>query len=211
MLPFQPFACWVVWLLIGTWFYSESMNLGWSKGFYMAVNVGYSIGWGYPSEFSDESRVFSTFYVLVGASAVAASLGYFAQAMIDSSKRWYAKALAQQKFEHSTPKEKLYLWIQLHEGSLKIVGIWITWIIAMIIFSLCTVRWNFTNALYFAVSSLSTGDLWAIPSDSPEWYFGVGKCRRECLTFAEHTSSPSSLLSHHHPPQWAALPPRACR
>lgn len=80
----------MVWLFIGTLFYSYSMNLGWSKGFYMAVNVGYSIGWGYPSEFSDESRVFSTFYVLVGASAVAASLGYFAQAMIDSSKRWYA-------------------------------------------------------------------------------------------------------------------------
>jgi len=173
----------------------------------MAVNVGYSIGWGYPSEFSDESRVFSTFYVLVGASAVAASLGYFAQAMIDSSKRWYAKALAQQKFEHSTPREKLYLWVRLHEGSLKIVGIWITWILAMIVFSLCTVRWNFTNALYFAVSSLSTGGLWAIPSDSPEWYFGVGKCRHPGLASHQLTVLASLSLSS---PQSAASPPLAC-
>lgn len=151
------------------------MKLGWSKGFYMAVNVGYSIGWGYPSENSNGSRVFSTFYVLIGSSAVAASLGYFAQSMIASSKNWYAKALTEQKFKNASDLEKCIYWAKMNEGALQIIGMWFVWIVSMIIFSLCTVKWNFSQALYFAVSSLSTGGLWAIPSDSPEWYFGVGK------------------------------------
>jgi hypothetical protein len=149
----------------------------------MAVNVGYSIGWGYPSENSDASRVFSTFYVLTGASAVAASLGYFAQAMIASSKDWYAKALEQEKFQRATYLEKLIVYMKMNDGSLKIVAIWLLWILCMIVFSLATVQWNFSEALYFAVSSLSTGGLWAIPSDSPEWYFGVGKHRLSCSVY----------------------------
>lgn len=150
------------------------MKLGWSKGFYMAVNVGYSIGWGYPSENSNGSRVFSTFYVLVGSSAVAASLGYFAQSMIASSKNWYAKALTEQKFKSASSLEKCIYWAKMNESALQIIAMWFVWIVAMITFSLCTVKWNFSEALYFAVSSLSTGGLWAIPSDSPEWYFGIG-------------------------------------
>ena len=38
---FLLFCIWFVWLIAGTIYYSE---LGRSKGFYMAVNVGYSIG-----------------------------------------------------------------------------------------------------------------------------------------------------------------------
>jgi hypothetical protein len=141
----------------------------------MAVNVGYSIGWGYPVENSDGSRVFSTIFVLVGASAVAASLGYFAQTMIASSKDWYAQALQKEKFEKATNYKKVIMYIKMNEGPLKTVAVWLLWIVLMIIFSMTTVEWNFTQALYFAVSSLSTGGLWAIPSDSPDWYFGIGK------------------------------------
>lgn len=141
----------------------------------MAVNVGYSIGWGYPNENSDASRVFSTFYVLTGASAVAASLGYFAHAMIASSKDWYARALEQERFKKATPYRKLVAYLKIHDSSLRIIGIWLLWILILIVFSLAAVQWNFSEALYFAVSSLSTGGLWAIPNDSPDWYFGIGK------------------------------------
>lgn len=43
---------WVVWLLVGTlWYgYARNSDLGFVKGFYMAVNIGYSIGFGYPAE-----------------------------------------------------------------------------------------------------------------------------------------------------------------
>ncbi len=141
----------------------------------MAVNVGYSIGWGYPIETSNGARAFSTIYVLIGASAVAASLGYFASSMIASSKNWYADALNQHQFKNATKFDKFISWAKMNEGPLKIVAVWVFWILCMIIFSLCTVKWNFGEALYFAVSSLSTGGLWAIPSDSPDWYFGIGE------------------------------------
>lgn len=144
----------------------------------MAVNVGYSIGWGYPGEDSDGSRVFSTIYVLIGASAVAASLSYFAQSMIASSKNWYTEALEQEKFRTANRFQKFMYYLKMNEGSVKIICVWLLWIIALIVFSSVTVKWNFTQALYFAVSSLSTGGLWAIPNDSPDWYFGFGKPRR---------------------------------
>jgi hypothetical protein len=141
----------------------------------MAVNVGYSIGWGYPAEDTINTRVFSIFYVLIGASGVAACLGYFAQSMIDSSKNWYANALMQEKYQKASKLGKWKLWFHQQIRSLKIVILWVVWIALMIIFSMSTVQWNFTSALYFAVSSLSTGGNWAIPSDSPDWYFAVGK------------------------------------
>jgi len=62
---------WVSWLLTGTVFYSYTLDLGWGAGFYMAVNVGYSIGWGDISEKDHpNSQIFSVFFVLCGSSFV---------------------------------------------------------------------------------------------------------------------------------------------
>lgn len=33
--------------------------------------------------------------------------------------------------------------------------------------------WSFIEALYFAVSTLSTGGLYALPDDSPAWSYGL--------------------------------------
>jgi hypothetical protein len=118
--------------------------------------------------------VFSIFYVLVGASAVAASLGFFAQTMINSSKEWYAQALEQEKYENATSWEKRLMWLRMHESSFIVIGVWLLWIICLVAFSCDRIHWDFSQAVYFAVASLSTGGLWAIPSDSPDWYFGLG-------------------------------------
>jgi hypothetical protein len=67
----------------GTVFYSIYDKFGWAKGFYMAVNVGYSVGWGNLYEVYEESKLFSVIYVLIGSSAVAAAVGYFAQNMVN--------------------------------------------------------------------------------------------------------------------------------
>ncbi len=83
------FLLWAFWILIGTCFYASRNQSGWAKGFYMAINVGYSIGWGYPTEIDDMCQLFSVVYVLLGSSAVAAALAYFAQTIVTSSKKWY--------------------------------------------------------------------------------------------------------------------------
>ena len=143
----------------------------------MAVNVGYSIGWGYPAEDSIDTRMFSVVFVLVGSAGVAAALGMFARSMIASSKNWYAMITMRDKYIKATGSKRFLLWCKLNDKSLKMIGLWVIWIALLILFALFNVDgWNFTSALYFAVSSLSTGGLWAVPIDSPEWYFGVGEC-----------------------------------
>ncbi len=85
----KVFIAWFVWLFSATVVYAIRNDLGWGQGFYMAVNVGYSIGWGYPLEKDNKLLWYSIFHVLVGASAVAASLAFFAQSVVSSSKEWY--------------------------------------------------------------------------------------------------------------------------
>jgi hypothetical protein len=65
------FFIWFIWIFSATLFYTYRNGLGWGKGLYMAVNVGYSIGWGYPVEKDDAVIWYSIFHVLTGASAVA--------------------------------------------------------------------------------------------------------------------------------------------
>ena len=38
---------------------------------------------------------------------------------------------------------------------------------------LSTDNWNVTNSFYFAISSLSTGGLYALPINSPDWYYAM--------------------------------------
>jgi Trk-type K+ transport system membrane component len=173
-------------MLVGTLFYAYENEMGWAKGFYMAVNVGYSIGWGFPVEINEGSRFFSTVYVLVGASAVAAALGFFGQTMIVSSKEWFNEALnqAEKRRANRTKLERFSAWIVRHDTAVKTIGLWVIWISAMILFSCLHVKWSFIDGLYFAVSSLSTGGLYAIPSDSPDWYFGIGELDLTVLVYS---------------------------
>lgn len=147
----------------------------------MAINVGYSVGWGYPSETTVGSRIFSMVYVLTGIFMIALSLGYFAQSIISSSKSWYVTALRQEKFRTASFRQRIMLWMKMHKGSLMLISLWLIWIAAMVIFSLNTTKWRFTEAVYFAVSSLSTGGLWSIPADSPDWHFAVGTTAKYTL------------------------------
>lgn len=53
----------LIWITIGTAFYAAgSMDLGFCRGYYMCVNVGYSIGWGYPVETMDSEFFFGTYH-----------------------------------------------------------------------------------------------------------------------------------------------------
>lgn len=171
---FRLVIAWIVWLSSGTIMYALRNDLGWPIGFYMAVNVGYSIGWGWPLEIDDHVIWYSIFHLLVGASAVAASLGYFAKNMISSSREWYQKALNEQKIKEAKSSwERWILWIKININSFKIIGVWMLWIMMMTSWSCRYVGWTFAQGLYFSLSSLSTGGLWAIPSDSPGSYFFI--------------------------------------
>lgn len=38
------FGLWLGWILTGGIFYAKQLDVGWEKGFYHAVSVGYSVG-----------------------------------------------------------------------------------------------------------------------------------------------------------------------
>ena len=54
----------------------------------MAVNIGYSIGWGDITEYSHADLLFSSAYVLIGASFVGAALSVFADGIVSDRDRF---------------------------------------------------------------------------------------------------------------------------
>lgn len=115
-------SLWSLWMLTGTLFYSYQLNVGWSKGFYMAVNVGYSIGWGDISETTNpNSQWFSILFVLCGSSFVAAALGFFAQSIVDDKDNWYTNELqriAHEKYNEDNKDNVFLLWTGMMKCSL---------------------------------------------------------------------------------------------
>jgi hypothetical protein len=67
----KPLCIWLIWLTVGTAFYGTvDFDGNYAKGFYYAVNVGYSIGWGVLHDQTDSSKLFSVFYLVIGATAI---------------------------------------------------------------------------------------------------------------------------------------------
>ncbi len=87
-LKVYVFVMWFVWMISGTTFYALGDGLGWARGLYMCVNVGYSIGWGMPLDPNDDRMWYSVFHILVGATMVNLVLFIFASQLIEDQAVW---------------------------------------------------------------------------------------------------------------------------
>jgi hypothetical protein len=65
----------------------------------MCLNIGYSIGFGYPAEENNDYLYFSTLYVLIGASLVGAALGFFAEQVSQDKNVWFTRLEEKKKME----------------------------------------------------------------------------------------------------------------
>lgn len=174
----------------------------------MAVNVGYSIGFGYPTEQYDPYLWFSIVYVLVripgcdaiflyfvplseakslalnmfsktkiGSSFVAVALGFFANKISEDRDNWFTDLIQAKAFEDNMENQNILEVIKdfliYYESPIRAVGCWVIWVGIMIAYSSVGLGWPFVQALYFAISTLSTGGLWALPPDAPEWMWGL--------------------------------------
>lgn len=173
-------SLWLVWLFVGTVFYTHELDISWSQGFYMAVNVGYSIGWGDIPETGElQSQWFSTLYVLMGASFVGTALGYFAQHIVDARDNWYEIEVLKKAYEASVVEFKfnyftrVKLFINYEFDKLKGIFLWCCFVFVGTSCAWSLNDWTFINALYFSISSMSTGGLYSLPADSPNWYYGM--------------------------------------
>ncbi|CAB9502091.1 expressed unknown protein [Seminavis robusta] len=172
---------WLGWLFIGTTFYAYApkSNLGLVRGFYMSLNIGYSIGFGYPAENSHSYLWFSIWYVLCGASFVGVALGFFADGIASDNQSWFTRLEQQKKIEAAIRKRETKLlgniraWVYHCRRALRALSIWFVFVLSMVTYSTVAMRWPLRESLYFAISSLSTGGHWAIPREAPDWIFGV--------------------------------------
>lgn len=172
-------SLWFTWLIVGMLFYKNWLNLTWSKSFYMAVNVGYSIGWGDVKE-DTTSKVFSAFYVLCGASFVAAALSFFAGSIVRDRKNWYTNALRKAKYENFMMENagnffaRLHAWMEYHYLPLRAISVWLAFIVVAMASSWSLVgSFDMVDAFYFALSTASTGGLIALPAGTAEWKYGL--------------------------------------
>lgn len=171
---------WFMWLLGGTIFYKYDLDMPWGKGFYMAVNIGYSIGWGDIIENSHSSKLFSIVYVIIGASFVGAGLAFFAATIVKDKDSWYVNEL--QRIEHDDNADdnegnifRIFLgFVKYNLEKFRIVGIFVCFILFGTIATFLTISdFNFIDALYFSVSSLSTGGHESLPANRSEFIYTV--------------------------------------
>lgn len=148
----------------------------------MAVNIGYSIGWGDIAEPTVGCRVFSTFYVVIGASFVGLALGVFADKVVEDHDHWFDNAQQKEAFEKVWESDanvcsKFWAFMVYEREQVRAVGMWLGWIALMVIYSCWSIGWAFNEGLYFAIASCSTGGHWSIPEEHShkDWlYFITG-------------------------------------
>lgn len=173
---------WVTWLMLGSCFYMHQLDMTFALGFYMAVNVGYSIGWGDINEKNNlGSQWFSCVYILIGASFASCILGKFAQNIVVDKDNWYEQEKENERYAQETKRsgllKRIYLFLKFNKDKLRAILVWVAFIATATGCAWATNKeWNFINALYFAISSLSTGGLFALPGGpgvNDEWKYGL--------------------------------------
>lgn len=60
-----PLVMWLLWILVGTLFYSYCDGLGWAFGFFQSINIGWSVGWVLPPHHAYEANTLSTIFSLL--------------------------------------------------------------------------------------------------------------------------------------------------
>jgi len=170
-----------VWIACGIAFYGYATDnaLGPEKGYWMAINVGYSIGTGFPLEPYRPYYVFSTVYLLFGATLVSAGLSFFIDRIAEDRDNWYTNLLQNQRYEEAFKSgasfvDKIKVFVVQYSGPLRAIAAWVIWIAAMTIFGYYMApEWDVMEALYYAISTCSTGGLYGPPTDSADWIFAV--------------------------------------
>jgi Ca2+-binding EF-hand superfamily protein len=170
---------WFLWLIMGSIFYTSELDLNFATGFYMAVNIGYSIGFGdIPETGHLGSQWFSTVYVLIGASFVGAALGIFAEHIVANKDNWYEQEKLNleyaQNIKYCHRVARMWYFCVYHKSELCFIILWVLFVVVATLAAWDTNdEFNFTNALYFAVSSLSTGGHYSLPGGNREWVYGL--------------------------------------
>lgn len=83
---FVTLSLYSLWILIGILYYKFVENWTYATAYFYAIEAGLSIGFCYPTERTDATRLFTVVYVLLGSSVVVGSLGGLGQEVLGEQK-----------------------------------------------------------------------------------------------------------------------------
>ena len=113
LLTFKKvFVSWVIWMLVGLFYYKYEYKCSWQVAFYNTVSIGYNVGWGYPYEATTGQKILSSFNLLLGAAATTASIQFFMESMVAKNKKWIVDSLTQEKLDVEKERRKSQILIK---------------------------------------------------------------------------------------------------
>jgi len=160
MSSLVTFVCMVVvYFAVGGIYFAESRHWGFTDCMYFSVLTLTTIGYGDLTPKTDEQKVFSIFYVLVGFCILGYALGHIGQYVAKREERLLMRQLkeARDGQEEMLPESFSVMW----RVALSAHGVLFFLAIGTLVFSL-NENWSVLDALYFSTVSLTTvgyGDL----------------------------------------------------
>ena len=113
-----------------------------------------------------------------GAGFVAVALAFFAEKVGEDHNNWFTTLMQHKAYDDTmkSSKNRLQIWTLVcikYEPQIRALAAWFVWIGIMIVYSIYGYGWSYVQAQYFAISTLSTGGLWGLKPDAPQWMFGL--------------------------------------
>ena len=182
------------WIFCGLVWYKYYSNWTWATAYYYTIEAGLSIGFCYPAEKEDWSKLFTIFYVLIGSSVVSGCLGLLATSLVSTRVSLVAAqhglgAMNYRNEDNQITFTSVSKWLWYHTKYLSgwythrsrtiIVAAFIIWMGLGTAYGMVFEHWTFITALYWAVTSSSTGGLQSPPceSGSDEFTCNMGNLR----------------------------------
>ena len=168
------FLIWFIWIGTGALYYAYGdMKLYFCKGFYMAVNVGYSIGYGYPFETTDPEYWFSTIHVIIGASMVGLALGFFGDQVMANQTSWAQDVELKKEYQDVLKLRgeymlKLEWYVKMNYTKCRILAVYFIFVSFGTYYCMIRFDYSFAAGMYASISSMSTGGLHAIPINATD-------------------------------------------
>ncbi|KAL7469040.1 hypothetical protein ACHAXS_009283 [Conticribra weissflogii] len=180
-----------LYLSVGTVFYHyDEGNGAWVPrpnaihGFFEAVTIGYSVGLSPKNPDYLPNPWFSSVYILCGATLIAVILTKLGQQMEDSASLNMFEALKRREdYEQKMSRENPFItrlgaFLNYNWAYLVVIFLWLLWLAAIVAWSTIataetTSPWRFDAAQYFAISLCSSAGSFSLPSDAPDWAYGL--------------------------------------
>jgi hypothetical protein len=178
---------WALWLWAGTWFYAEYAGFGYSKGFFYAVNIGYSVGWCYSDMTLNQlSKTFTVLYLITGYALLVILFILVTDEILQRTKQWFQTYIKAQilrigeddseiTFENLTEKYvfptfatlNFFLFIMIGAGG-----------------SCYVLGWTVLDGVYFAASCTFMCGAYGLPSQATDNEYALAAGYTLCSTSA---------------------------